>query len=244
MDNEITLAFGNLTISSNSHENLAISSNSHENLAISSNSQHQEKVPEPTYSILKTKILSSINLIRNKKKKRPDTNAIYTYLIQNFASNIDKQIIEMIINDLLKAKSIIVKKTPQGHDSFFINEAPSTQPQEMIDIEESINASDIFLAEKCSPKGTSNNDQSETYPKYSQSTPSCHTSYFTANITSKKVLTPSRLNTVNESETFIDDMFEKTRTLNLKKEIVLELQLILKSDFDKELQSFKNKCDK
>ena len=39
-------------------------------------------------------------------------------------------------------------------------------------------------------------------------------------------------------------MFEKTRTLNLKKEIVSELQLILKSDFDKELQSFKNKCEK
>ena len=55
MDNEITLAFGNLTVSPNSHENLAISSNS----------QHQEKVPEPTYSILKTKILSSINLIRH-----------------------------------------------------------------------------------------------------------------------------------------------------------------------------------
>ena len=234
MDNEVTLAFGNLTISSNSHENLAISSNS----------QHQEKVPEPTYSILKTKILSSINLIRHKKKKRPDTNAIYTYLIQNFASNIDKQIIKMIINDLLKAKSIIVKKTPQGHDSFFISEAPSTQPQEMIDIEESINASDSFLAEKCSPKGTSNNDQSETYPKNTQSTPSCHTSYFTPNITSKKVLTPSRLNTVNESETFTDDMFEKTRTLNFKKEIVSELQLILKFDFDKELQSFKNKCEK
>ena len=216
MDNEITLAFGNLTISSNSHENLAISSNS----------QHQEKVPEPTYSILKTKILSSINLIRHKKKKRPDTNAIYTYLIQNFASNIDKQIIEMIINDLLKAKSIIVKKTPQGHDSFFINEAPSTQPQEIIDIEESINASDSFLSENCSPKGASNNDQSETCPKNTQSTPSC------------------RLNTVNESETFIDNMFEKTRTLNLKKEIISELQLILKSDFDKELQSFKNKCEK
>ena len=192
MDNEITLAFGNLTISSNSHENLAISSNS----------QHQEKVPEPTYSILKTKILSSINLIRHKKKKRPDTNAIYNYLIQNFASNIDKQTIEMIINDLLKAKSIIVKKTPQGHDSFFINEAPSTQPQEIIDIEESINASDSFLSENCSPKGASNNDQSETCPKNTQSTPSC------------------RLNTVNESETFIDNMFEKTRTLNLKKEII------------------------
>ena len=114
----------------------------------------------------------------------------------------------------------------------------------MIDIEESINASDSFLAEKCSPKGTSNNDQSETYAKNTQSTPSCHTSYFTPNITSKKVLTPSRLNTVNESETFIDDMFEKTRTLNLKKEIVSELQLILKSDFDKDLQSFKNKCEK
>ena len=150
----------------------------------------------------------------------------------------------MIINDLLKAKSIIVKKTSQGHDSFFINEAPSTQPQEMIDIEESINASDSLLAEKCSPKGTSKNDQSETYPKITQSTPSCHTSYFTPNITSKKVSTPSRLNTVNESETFIDDMFENTRTLNLKKEIVSELQLILKSDFDKELQSFKNKCEK
>ena len=75
MDNEITLAFGNLTISSNSHGNLAISSNS----------QHQEKVPEPTYSILKTKILSSINLIRHKKKKRPDTIAIYTYLIQKLS---------------------------------------------------------------------------------------------------------------------------------------------------------------
>ena len=98
----------------------------------------------------------------------------------------------------------------------------------MIDIEESINASDSFLAEKYAPKGTSNNDQSETYPKNTQSTPSCHTSYLTPNITSKKVLTPSRLNTVNESETFIDDMYEKTRTLNLKKEIVSELQLILK----------------
>ena len=148
----------------------------------------------------------------------------------------------MIINDLLKAKSIIVKKTPRGHDSFLINEAPSTQPQEMIDIEESINTSDSFLAEKCSPKGTSNNDQSETYPKNTQSTLSCHTSYLTPNITSEKVLTPSRLNTVNESETFIDDMYEKTRTLNLKK--VSELQPILKSDFDKELQSFKNKCEK
>ena len=39
-------------------------------------------------------------------------------------------------------------------------------------------------------------------------------------------------------------MFEKTRTLNLKKEIISELQLILKSDLDKELQSFKNKCEK
>ena len=39
-------------------------------------------------------------------------------------------------------------------------------------------------------------------------------------------------------------MFEKTRTLNLKKKIVSELQLILKSDFDKELQSFKNKFEK
>ena len=170
MDNEITLAFGNLTISSNS--------------------QHQEKVPEPTYSILKTKILPSINLIRHKKKKRPDTNAIYNYLIQNYASNIDKQTIEMIINDLLKAKSIIVKKTPQGHDSFFINEAPSTQPQEIIDIEESITASDTFLSENCSPKGASNNDQSETCPKNTQSTQS-----------TQSVLTRENRNTISTSPT-------------------------------------------
>ena len=39
-------------------------------------------------------------------------------------------------------------------------------------------------------------------------------------------------------------MFDKTRTLNLEKEIISELQLILKSDLDKELQSFKNKCAK
>ena len=217
MENEITMAF--------------------ENLAISSTKQQQKNVPEPTYSILKTEILASINIIRHKKKKRPDTDSIYTYLLRNYSSNIEKQVIELIVNDLLETKTITTKKNPDGHDSFFINET-----QEIIDLRESTNGSDSLLAENCSPNGNCNNDQNETLLKNAE-TPSCHT-HFTPNIMSKKILTPSRLHTINESETLLDDMFEKTKTLNLKNEIISELKLCLKSHFDNELQSFKKKCEK
>ena len=87
MENEITMAF--------------------ENLAISSTKQQQKNVPEPTYSILKTEILASINIIRHKKKKRPDTYSIYTYLLRNYSSNIEKQVIELIVNDLLETKTTL-----------------------------------------------------------------------------------------------------------------------------------------
>ena len=54
-----------------------------------------------TSSLFKSKILCAIHLIK-EKKKRPDIDSIYDYLSRTEASNIGKDSIELILNELVK----------------------------------------------------------------------------------------------------------------------------------------------
>ena len=93
-ENDISTAFGNLSLISNS-ENTTITEN------------------EP-------KIIAAVKEIRNKKK-RPDIDVIFDYTSRSEALNIDIKIIDSFIQNLLKKKNVITnKKTPQGLDSFYI----------------------------------------------------------------------------------------------------------------------------
>ena len=63
-----------------------------------------------TFSSFKPKILCAIDLMK-EKKKRPNIDSIYDYLSRTvITSNIDKVIIELILNELVKENILVNKK--------------------------------------------------------------------------------------------------------------------------------------
>ena len=92
-ENDISTAFGNLSLISNS-ENTTITEY------------------EP-------KIITAIKEIRNKKE-RPGIDAIFDYISRSEASNIDIRTIDSFIQNLLKKNALTNKKTPHRIDSFYI----------------------------------------------------------------------------------------------------------------------------
>ena len=69
--------------------------------------------------IFKPLIISSIETIRDKSK-RPDIDAIYRHISNSEATNIDRDFIASVLNDLEKQNVIYNKATTQGLDSYFI----------------------------------------------------------------------------------------------------------------------------
>ena len=67
--------------------------------------------------ILKPKILQAIDQIR-EKKMRPDTDSIYDFIAYTYVTNISKELIELVIDELITQNVIFNKKTVQGLDSF------------------------------------------------------------------------------------------------------------------------------
>ena len=65
----------------------------------------------------KPHILTAISDIR-AKKKRPDINNIYDHMMKNLASNIDKDFVNTLIDEVIKNGEIFNKKTPRSR--FFI----------------------------------------------------------------------------------------------------------------------------
>ena len=70
--------------------------------------------------LFKPKILNAIEIIRDKKKKRPDIDTIHNYIMRTEASNADKTLIENVVKELIKQNMVINKKTTQGLDSLKI----------------------------------------------------------------------------------------------------------------------------
>ena len=85
--------------------------------------------------ILKPKILDAIDQIC-QRKKRPDTDYIYDFIARTCATNINKELIEVVIEELIAQNDIFNKKTAQGHDSFYkLNEKEVPLPNASPSIE-------------------------------------------------------------------------------------------------------------
>ena len=64
-------------------------------------------------------ILDSIDKLRGKKK-RPDIDSIFDFLSKTVATNIDKDTLTDSISQLITLKLLVNKKTPNGHDFFYL----------------------------------------------------------------------------------------------------------------------------
>ena len=71
--------------------------------------------------LFKPKILNAIEIIKDKKKKRADTDTIHDYITRTEASNAYKTLIENVVRELIRQNILINKKTTQGLDSFKIS---------------------------------------------------------------------------------------------------------------------------
>ena len=67
--------------------------------------------------ILKPKILQEISQT-GQKKKRPDTNSLDNFIARTYATNINKEHAELVIEGLITQNAIFNKKTVEGLDSF------------------------------------------------------------------------------------------------------------------------------
>ena len=77
-----------------------------EKLAITSNSGDHCITPATIFLHSKSKILAALHEIK-EKKRCPDINEIYEYVMKSKASNADKYLIEVIIAELTKQKSLL-----------------------------------------------------------------------------------------------------------------------------------------
>ena len=94
--------------------------------------------------ILKPKILDAIDQIR-QTKKRPDTDSIYDFIARTCATNINRELIEVVIEELIAQNDVFNKKTAQGQDSFHkVNEKEVPLPNASPSIEISNTQSPII----------------------------------------------------------------------------------------------------
>ena len=70
--------------------------------------------------LFRPKILSAIEIIRDKKRKCPNIDAIHGYIIKMWASKTFKTLIENLDKELIKQNILINKKYIRGLDSFKI----------------------------------------------------------------------------------------------------------------------------
>ena len=75
------------------------------------------------------KILSWIKNIR-EKKKRPDSNATFEDLLKTDSTITEKSLLDSALSKFIDLKLVINKKTPNGLDSFFLINDPTTNTLE------------------------------------------------------------------------------------------------------------------
>ena len=95
-ENEISFAFERLSLASDSNDN---------------KSKHS----------LTNNVLEAIDVIRHKKKKRPDFKSIYELIKRNENANISESEIKNLIDEMINKKLVYNKKTDNGLDSLCKN---------------------------------------------------------------------------------------------------------------------------
>ena len=107
VDNDISIALEKLSILSDKSSSNDVLNKESENLS------------NDTIDIFKPLIISAIETIRGKSK-RPECDAIYCHISKSEATNVDRDFIASVLNDLENQNVIYNKPTTQGHDSYFI----------------------------------------------------------------------------------------------------------------------------
>ena len=102
-----------------------------ERLSLDHGSKLQNK--EILKGTLTKNVLEAIGILRNKKKKRPDTKSIHELIKRNYNISISETDMKKFIDEMIDKKLIYNKKTDQGLDSFHQNiemedEAPLDSP--------------------------------------------------------------------------------------------------------------------
>ena len=95
-ENEISFAFERLSLASDSNDN---------------KSKHS----------LTNNVLEAIDVIRHKKKKRPDFKSIYELIKRNENANISESEIKNLIDEMINKKLVYNKKTDNGLDPLYKN---------------------------------------------------------------------------------------------------------------------------
>ena len=107
VDNDISIVLEKLSILSDKRSSNDVPNKDSENLS------------NDTIDIFKPLIVSAIETIRGKSK-RPDIDAIYRHISKSEATNVDRDFIASVLNDLENQNVIYNKPTTQGLDSYFI----------------------------------------------------------------------------------------------------------------------------
>ena len=107
LDNDISIALEKLSILSDKSSSKYIPNKDSRNLS------------NGTIDIFKPLITSAIETIRGKSK-HPDIDAIYRHISKSEATNIDREFIASVLNDLQNQNVIYNKPTTQDLDSYFI----------------------------------------------------------------------------------------------------------------------------
>ena len=79
----------------------------------------QKKLSSNIKNIFKP-IITSANETIKGKSKCPDIDAIYRHISKSEATNVDRDFIVLVLNDLENQNVIFNKPTTQGLDSYFI----------------------------------------------------------------------------------------------------------------------------
>ena len=90
-----------------------------ERLSLDHGSKLQNK--EILKGTLTKNVLEAIGILRNKKKKRPDTRSIHGLIKRNYNISISETDMKKFIDEMIDKKLIYNKKTDQGLDSFYQN---------------------------------------------------------------------------------------------------------------------------
>ena len=81
--------------------------------------KESENLSNDAIDIFKPLIISAIETIRGKSKRR-DFDAIYRHISKSEATNVDRDFIASVLNDLENQNVIYYKPATPGFDSYFI----------------------------------------------------------------------------------------------------------------------------
>ena len=169
--------------------------------------------------------MSSINDLK-KNRKRADISSVHKEVIKTIEFNdITKEYLRERIDTLILDKKVI-NKLNRNLDSFSVSNEISSGGDDIEPTNDDYSNFSIV---------NSQNNTSSKHPTIYQTPPD-----FSVCFTEKRSIDSSAQ---NESEKYIDEIYEKVKIESFKNNIFLNLQKNIKDLFDKEFDCFKVKCE-